>query len=43
MDARHRKEANLDGDRVGQGQAGRFIRGSDWEIWHLYSGGFERR
>ena len=39
MDARCGKEADLDGDRVRQGQAGRFVRGSGWEIWHLYGGG----
>ena len=40
---RHGEEANLNGDRVGQEQVGRFVRGSDWEIWHSYSGGFECR
>ena len=43
MDARCGKEADLDGDRVRWGQAGRFVRGSGQEIWHSYSGGFEHR
>ena len=40
---RREEEADLNGDRVRQGRVGRFVRGSDWEIWHSYSGGFERR
>ena len=43
MDTRHGEEVDLNGDRVGRGRAGRFIRGSDWEIWHSYGGGFECR
>ena len=37
------EEVDLNGDRVRWGRAGRFIRVSDWEIWHLYSGEFECR
>ena len=43
MDMRREEEADLNGDRVRRGRVGRFVRGSDWEIWHSYSGGFERR
>ena len=43
VDMRHGEEADLNGDRVRQGRVGRFVRGSDWEIWHSYGGGFECR
>ena len=41
VDMRHGKVADLDGQRVGQGQMGRFISGRGWEIWHSYGGGLE--
>ena len=34
VDAICGEKADLDGDRVRQGQVGRFISGSGWEIWH---------
>ena len=34
MDARSGQGADLDGQRIGWGQVGRFVSGRGWEIWH---------
>ena len=43
MNVRCGKEVDLDGDRVGRGGVGRFVRWSGQEIWHSYGGGLECR
>ena len=43
MDAGRGKETSLNGNRVGQGQMGRFISGSGQEVWHSYGGRLGRQ